>query len=192
MCRAAVAAAAAAVLFPPLLFAQPETSTENLLNRFYELEDATEPLEVDTNDDGSKDYYARTNEAGEKMMEVLDFNHDGKVDDFYFYRRGVLQKRAVDSNYDEKIDLWVYIAGGVYISEYLRDGDYDGTFETKKSFEAEEKAAGEREKPDDRSRAGGTNGGMSGGSNGSNGSTEKSDGKGVELPGISNKGADDG
>jgi hypothetical protein len=114
---------------------EPETSTAALLQHFSELEAAPAPHKADTNGDGMQDYYAQTNQSGAKVMEVMDFNHDGKMDDFYFYENGILQRRAVDSNYDEQIDLWVYLRGGVYIERYLRDADYNGSFETVKEFE---------------------------------------------------------
>jgi hypothetical protein len=132
------AAAALFIWALPAFSDGPETSVETLLKEFYELEDAEEPRELDTNDDGHDDYLARTNTDGKKMMEVLDYNHDGELDDFYFYSDGILKRRAVDTNFDQRIDLWVYIRGGVYISRYVRDADFDGVFEQKKEFERSE------------------------------------------------------
>ena len=118
--------------------AQPETSTESLLEQLYEAENVSESIETDTNGDGQDDYFASTNEAGKKIMEVRDYNHDGFVDDFYFYSNGILRKRGVDTNYDRQIDLWVYIQDGIYIGRYERDTNFDGNFDTTKRFGEEE------------------------------------------------------
>jgi hypothetical protein len=67
-------------------------------------------------------------------MEVLDYNHDGEMDDIYFYRKGVLVERAIDSNYDGLVDLWVYIEEGVYIAYFERDTDYDGRMDELKRY----------------------------------------------------------
>lgn len=117
---------------------------ETLLEEFHELEDALPALELDSNDNGQVDYLIKTNEDDEKMMEILDYNHDGKMDDFYFYENGVLRQRAVDSNFDGMIDIWVYLKEGVYISRYEEDSDYDGIMDTEKKFESEEKKIGDR------------------------------------------------
>jgi len=118
---------------------EQDLSVGHLIEEFQNLENALSPLELDTNGDGRIDYMVKTHvKTNEKMMEVLDFNNDGKMDDFYFYERGVLQKRAVDSNYDGLIDLRVYIKDGVYIAYYEKDSDFDGTMETLKRYAAEE------------------------------------------------------
>lgn len=104
-----------------------DLSVEGLLAVFGNLENALPPMELDSNGDGRKDYSVRTDlDSGEKMMEVLDFNHDGKMDDFYFYDAGILRERAIDSNFDGLVDIWVYIEGGVYIAYYEKDTDFDG------------------------------------------------------------------
>ena len=62
-----------------------------------------------------------------KEREVLDHNHDGKMDDFYFYSNEVLQRQELDTNYDGSIDLWVFMKDGVYVERYERDTNHDGT-----------------------------------------------------------------
>jgi len=109
----------------------------SMLDRFETLDNTLPALEVDSNEDGQVDYLIKTNvETGHKMMEVLDYNHDGEMDDFYFYRRGVLAERAIDSNYDGKVDLWVYIEEGVYIAYFERDNDFDGKMDELKRYSA--------------------------------------------------------
>ncbi|MFW5710891.1 MAG: hypothetical protein ACOC2P_00160 [Spirochaetota bacterium] len=117
---------------------------EALIEEFQDLEDALPALELDSNDDGQVDYLIKTNESDEKMMEILDYNHDGKMDDFYIYENGVLRQRAIDSNFDTKIDIWVYLKEGVYISRYEEDSDYDGTMDVDKSYASEEKKIGDQ------------------------------------------------
>ncbi len=125
-----------------------DLSVEFLLEQFQSLENAAFPLELDTNDDGRVDYMVQTHvKTNEKMMEVLDFNNDGKMDDFYFYERGVLRKRTVDSNYDGLIDLRVYIKDGVYIAYYEKDSDFDGKIDTIKRY-ADDESDNKKDKDD--------------------------------------------
>ena len=88
----------------------------------------------DRDNDGSIDYVLQFDENGTKVYEELDFNFDGEMDDFYFYKEGVLSKREIDTNYDENVDVWVYLHEGVYIERYERDLDYDGTVDQVKDF----------------------------------------------------------
>lgn len=112
-----------------------DLSIEGLLERFESLEDTLPALEVDSNEDGRTDYLVKTlTESGTKRMEVLDFNHDGLMDDFYFYQKGILVERAIDSNYDGMVDVWVYIEEGVYIAYFERDNDYDGRMDELKRY----------------------------------------------------------
>ncbi len=134
-----------AVIGVPLMSAEEKSRDlriEVLLTEFHELEDALPALELDSNSDGQVDYLIKTDENDEKMMEILDFNHDGKMDDFYMYENGVLRQRAIDSNFDTKVDIWVYVKEGVYISRYEEDSDFDGTMDIDKKFAPEEKMVG--------------------------------------------------
>lgn len=92
-------------------------------------------FEYDTNNDGKVDLIVRLDPEGKKVSESVDFNHDGKMDDFYTYRNGVLISREVDTNFDGKIDLWVWLTDGIYVSKYERDTDYDGKPDIVKVFE---------------------------------------------------------
>ncbi len=97
-------------------------------------------IKQDLDFDGNPDYHLKFDEAGNKILEEIDFNRDGEMDDFYLYKSGVLVQRQIDSNYDQNIDIWVYIYEGVYIEKYERDTDFDGTIDIVKEF-------GENEKP---------------------------------------------
>jgi hypothetical protein len=83
------------------------------------------------------DYAIEVNEEGRKAHEAMDFNHDGLMDDFYFYARGVLQREELDTNFDGRIDLWIYMYRGVYVRSYARDLDYDGVVDLVKDFDQE-------------------------------------------------------
>jgi len=113
---------------------------EHLLRSHFDgLENTAPALEVDTNGNGQIDYLVKTHKkSNDKIMEVLDYNHDGRMDDYYFYQEGVLKERAIDSNYDGRIDLWVFIGDGIYIQGYQRDSNFDGQMDEVESYEREE------------------------------------------------------
>jgi len=89
----------------------------------------------DKNDDGVTDYALYLGKDNLKVKEAVDFNSDGKMDDFYFYANEVLVRQEVDTNYDQKIDLWVYLYRGVYVERYERDTDFDGIPDIVKRFD---------------------------------------------------------
>ncbi|RKX88529.1 MAG: hypothetical protein DRP58_00220 [Spirochaetes bacterium] len=96
--------------------------------------------EYDSNNDGSVDYLVRTNLDGDKVLELMDFNHDGTMDDFYFYTEGIIVRREVDSNFDFSIDIWVYIKDGSLIEKYEQDMDFNGDIDKVKIFGGEEES----------------------------------------------------
>lgn len=105
-------------------------------------------IRTDRDADGRIDYNLQINEWGRKKYEELDFNYDGTMDDFYYYDDGVLERREVDSNFDDAVDIWVYIYEGVYIERYEYDKDFDGEVDEIETFggaEAAEAAKRERE-----------------------------------------------
>jgi hypothetical protein len=119
---------------------QRDLRIQAILTGFDVLDEAMPPMEVDSNGDGRTDYLICTHiESGDKMMEALDYNHDGEMDDFYYYKNGVLVERAIDSNYDNKVDLWVYIEQGVYIACFEKDNDFDGTMDELKRYSESQK-----------------------------------------------------
>lgn len=94
-------------------------------------------LKVDTDFDGQVDYLLRTDEDNKKIYEEIDFNHDGSLDDYYYYVDGILDRRELDSNYDGDVDIWVYLYKGIYIRKYARDTDYDGVVDVEKDYTPE-------------------------------------------------------
>lgn len=121
-----------------------DLSIEVLLDEFNELEDAEPAIELDSNQNGKVDYLIKTGEDGKKIMEVLDYDHNGTMDDFYMYDHGVLIQRAIDSNADGNIDIWVYLEEGVYIARYEEDTNFDGTMDKVKNYDIEEDDDGEK------------------------------------------------
>lgn len=94
--------------------------------------------EFDSNTDGNIDHLVRINTDGDKVMESIDFNFDGKMDDLYFYSEGIIIRREIDSNFDLKIDVWVYIRDGSFIEKYEQDLDFDGIIDKVKIFGGEQ------------------------------------------------------
>ncbi len=94
-------------------------------------------LTLDRNDDGVVDYAVMVDDSGRKMREAVDFNRDGAMDDFYFYENGVLARQEVDTNYDHRIDAWVYLRRGVYITMWERDRDFDGIIDDRERYDGE-------------------------------------------------------
>lgn len=88
----------------------------------------------DTDDDGRIDYALQLDEEGDKLYEAIDFNRDGKMDDFYFYVGGVLNREELDTNYDGIVDLWIYMHDGARIAAYQRDSDFDGQIDIIREF----------------------------------------------------------
>ncbi len=95
-------------------------------------------IKIDTNYDGNIDCLIKYNENYNKTYEELDFNHDGAMDDYYYYDNGVLKYRELDSNYDGKIDIWIYLTEGVYIEKYEWDRDFDGKIDLVKEFKMQD------------------------------------------------------
>ncbi|MCF6334364.1 MAG: hypothetical protein L3J12_01300 [Spirochaetales bacterium] len=91
----------------------------------------------DTNNDGAIDYMVGMGLDSMKILESIDFNHDGAMDDLYFYSNGIIVRQEVDSNYDYKIDIWVYIKDGSSVEKYEQDTDFDGIIDKVEKFGGE-------------------------------------------------------
>lgn len=88
----------------------------------------------DTSGNGNIDYALKLDENGRKRFEVADFNNDGLMDDFYYYRNEVLVREELDTNYDGRIDLWIFMHDGVRVERYERDTNFDGTADLVRDF----------------------------------------------------------
>ena len=95
-------------------------------------------LTLDRNDDGRNDYAVLVDERGYKLYEAMDFNHDGLMDVFCFYSNDVLRRQEIDSNYDGRIDIWVYLHRGVYVRMWERDTDHDGRIDERWDYDQSE------------------------------------------------------
>ena len=96
-------------------------------------------ISSDTNFDGDIDAVLTMDSNKISQHEETDYNLDGTMDNFYYYKDGFVVRQEVDSNYDKKIDIWVYIVNeGRTISRYEKDLDFDGVVDKVKEFEVEE------------------------------------------------------
>jgi hypothetical protein len=93
-----------------------------------------EKVSMDRNFDTVIDYIVEYGLGHKKLYEELDFNHDGQMDDFYYYEDGKLVRQEIDSNFDGAVDLWVYL-DGMYILKYEMDSDYDGSVDVTRDYQ---------------------------------------------------------
>ena len=99
-----------------------------------EMKDGKPVESYDSNGDGKVDFMEKQDKEGKKIMEIFDYNHDGTMDDFYFYTDGIITLQEIDSNFDKNVDIWIYIKDGCYITKYERDLDFNGTIDQVKIF----------------------------------------------------------
>jgi hypothetical protein len=93
-----------------------------------------EKVSMDRNFDTVIDYNVEYDLGHRKLYEEMDFNHDGRMDDFYYYDAGKLIRQEIDTNYDGAVDVWVYL-DGIYILKYEMDNDFDGSIDLVKDYE---------------------------------------------------------
>ncbi len=71
---------------------------------------------------GDVDYRVFYDHLGKVEHEELASKHDGKLDTFYYYKDGVLQRVEIDTKGTGRIDLWVYLMpDGNHVQRYERD-----------------------------------------------------------------------
>jgi hypothetical protein len=114
---------------------RPQDPTVNAQSRFEPESYLSGWLTSDRDEDGVVDYAVQVDDQGNKIREAMDFNYDGLMDDFYFYANDVLQRQEVDSNFDQQVDLWIYLWRGVYIQRWERDTDYDGRVDVVRNYD---------------------------------------------------------
>jgi len=82
--------------------------------------------EADRNSDGNVDYRIFNDAKGRKVYEEYDYDYDGRMDDFYYYKEGQLDREEIDSDSNGKIDVWIVLYQGKYIRRIEQDKDGDG------------------------------------------------------------------
>ena len=130
--RAPLAAAAvlACVLLPAafgdsLIPSVPQTAPRGAPNSV---------VEIDTSGKGVVDYRVYYDQRGKVAEEEMDYNHHGRMDTFYYYKDGVLQRVEIDSKGNGKIDIWVYLVDGTFVSRYERDTTGSGKPDLVRNF----------------------------------------------------------
>jgi hypothetical protein len=112
-----------------------DSNSDGVADQWYEISAGRiEKVSMDRNFDTVIDYNVEYDNSHQKLFEELDFNHDGTMDDFYYYEDGKLIRQEIDSNFDGAVDVWVYL-DGMYILKYEMDADYDGTVDLVKDYE---------------------------------------------------------
>jgi len=111
-----------------------DSNNDGRADQWFEItEGHIEKVSMDRNFDTLVDYNVEYDLQHRKIYEELDFNHDGEMDDFYFFEEGKLIRQEIDSNFDGRIDVWVYL-DGLYIHKYEMDSDFDGTIDMIKNY----------------------------------------------------------
>jgi hypothetical protein len=104
-------------------------------DQWYEVSDAQiGKVSMDRNFDTVIDYNVEYDLSHRKVYEEMDFNHDGQMDDFYYFEAGKLIRQEIDTNFDGAVDVWVYL-DGMYILKYEMDSDFDGNIDLVKDYE---------------------------------------------------------
>jgi hypothetical protein len=81
--------------------------------------------EQDLNYDGRKDVWIYYDDQGNRELEEMDLDFDGKVDLVTVRRGGKVVRQELDTNYDGKADIWKYYEEEVLV-RVERDSNYDG------------------------------------------------------------------
>ncbi len=112
-----------------------DTNEDGNVDQWFEVADGrVERVSMDNNYDSRIDYNVEYDIRHRKTYEEMDFNHDGRMDDFYYFEEGKLVRQEIDSNFDGRIDIWVHLEG-MYIRKYEMDSDFDGVVDVVKDYE---------------------------------------------------------
>jgi hypothetical protein len=112
-----------------------DSNSDGRADQWYEVSDGQiEKVSMDRNFDTVIDYNVEYEPGHRKLYEEMDFNHDGQMDDFYYYEEGKLIRQEIDTNFDGVVDVWVYL-DGMYILKYEMDSDFDGNIDLVRDYE---------------------------------------------------------
>jgi hypothetical protein len=112
-----------------------DSNSDGQADQWYEVSAGRiEKVSMDRNFDSVIDYNVEYGLGHQKVYEEMDFNHDGQMDDFYYFEEGKLIRQEIDSNFDGAVDVWVYL-DGLYILKYEMDSDFDGSIDLIKDYE---------------------------------------------------------
>ncbi|MBA7527555.1 hypothetical protein ES705_19731 [subsurface metagenome] len=75
---------------------------------------AVPSLTSDANEDGLPDQWYELTDGRLTTLKV-DRDYDGR-----------LIRQEIDTNFDEKVDVWAYLFDGIYIEKLEQDSDFDG------------------------------------------------------------------
>ncbi|MBN2834982.1 MAG: hypothetical protein JXR48_08450 [Candidatus Delongbacteria bacterium] len=93
-------------------------------------------ISSDKDFNGSIDSNLTLDSLKRTVFEETDYNQDGIMDNFCYYEDGFIVRQEVDSNFDQIVDIWVYIKNnGKFIYKYEKDVDFDGVVDKIKEFE---------------------------------------------------------
>lgn len=81
--------------------------------------------EQDLNFDGRKDIWIYYDDQGNRQMEEMDTDFDGKVDLVTIRQNGKVIRQELDTNFDGKPDIWKYFENELLV-RIERDSHYTG------------------------------------------------------------------
>lgn len=95
---------------------------------------ANSVVESDSTGSGVVDYRVFYDQRGKVAREEMDYFHRGRMDTFYYYKDGVLERVEIDSKGTGKIDIWVYLVDGKFVQRYERDTTGSGKPDLVRAF----------------------------------------------------------
>ncbi len=91
-------------------------------------------VESSSTGSGAPDYRVYFDSRGRPAREELDYLHSGRMDTFYYYKDGILDRVEIDSKGSGTNDIWVYLMDGTYVQRYERDTTGSGKPDVVKVF----------------------------------------------------------
>ncbi len=92
--------------------------------------------EYDLNHDGKIDVIRAFNENGAIVRDELDFDFDGKIDQWTYYENGIISRVELDYTFDGKPEVFKYFQEGVLV-RVERDLNNDGNIDHIEHYNAQ-------------------------------------------------------